>query len=81
MAQKSGKDCIEVDGEAAHCRICFDAFRTITPTIRWCSKCGNAFCEGKHGNFAYGHGSCVICGSRKSYLSTPWSRFTNCFKD
>ena len=27
----------------------------------------NGFCEGEHGSFAYGFGTCVICGVRKDY--------------
>jgi hydrogenase maturation factor HypF (carbamoyltransferase family) len=54
-------------GGTATCRLCEDAFRRKVETWRFCKRCGNGFCEGQHGNFAYGFGTCVVCGSRKNY--------------
>lgn len=66
----TGREIIEGGGWAT-CRLCFDAFRRETRTFRYCIKCGNGFCEGQHGNFAYGHGKCVICGVHRNY-NDPW---------
>lgn len=62
----SDRELIET-GHWANCRICFDAFRRQRLTLRFCLDCGNGFCEGEHGNFAYGHGKCIICGEKRSY--------------
>jgi hypothetical protein len=56
-----------VNGGYAFCRACYDAFRRVRPTLRYCATCGNGFCEGEHGNFARGFGTCVVCGVRKDY--------------
>jgi hypothetical protein len=68
MSNKTDKEIIEANGWA-NCRICFDAFRRKRETLRYCAKCHNGFCEGEHGNFAFGHGTCVICGARKDYTA------------
>ena len=60
------KDII-LKGDYAPCRICEAAFARLRQTARYCASCENAFCEGEHGNFAYGHGKCVVCGSHKTY--------------
>jgi hypothetical protein len=65
---KTGKERID-DGEWALCRICEDAFRRKRETARYCAKCQNGFCEGEHGTFSRGFGTCVICGMRKDYLA------------
>ena len=45
------------------CRLCENAFRRLTLTMRYCSECNRGFCEGEHGNFsAGGRGRCVQCG-------------------
>jgi hypothetical protein len=49
------------------CRLCKDAFGRIRYTKYYCSECGNSFCIGEHGNFAFGHGKCVVCGVRPDY--------------
>ncbi len=48
------------------CRICWDAFSRVRLTRRYCATCHHGFCEGEHGNFARGRGTCVICGRNKS---------------
>jgi hypothetical protein len=50
------------------CVLCKSAFGRIRLTNRYCYDCGNAFCDGEHGNFAKNVGKCVICGAPKSYL-------------
>ena len=47
------------------CWICEEVFRRKRETARFCNKCKRGFCEGEHGNFAYGVGTCVVCGARK----------------
>jgi hypothetical protein len=54
-------------GNWATCRLCADAFRRRVETARYCKHCGNGFCEGYHGSFAFGHGCCVVCGAGKTY--------------
>lgn len=60
----TGKELIEA-GEWAECWICRDAFRRKRETKRYCASCERGFCEGEHGNFARGRGTCVICGRSK----------------
>ena len=55
------------------CMLCKSAFGRIRLTNRYCQKCGNAFCEGEHGNFSQRRGLCVICGAPKSYLESKAS--------
>lgn len=55
-------------GEWVDCWLCRDVFRRQRPSLRYCSMCDRAFCEGEHGNFARGHGRCVICGARQRDL-------------
>jgi hypothetical protein len=55
-----GKDLIEQD-EWANCWICEDVFRRRTQTKRFCTMCHRGFCEGWHGNFVLGQGTCIIC--------------------
>ena len=62
--EKTAKQLIE-NGEWADCYICSDAFRRRRQTKRYCHTCEQGFCEGEHGNFAYGVGKCVICGAHK----------------
>lgn len=62
----SDKDDI-LKGAWVPCRICEAAFRRLRQTARYCASCENGFCEGEHGNFAYGHGKCVVCGAHKDY--------------
>ncbi len=62
----SDKDVILAGGWVP-CRICEAAFRRKRETARYCGSCENGFCEGEHGNFAYGHGKCVVCGAHKNY--------------
>jgi hypothetical protein len=64
---RTGQQTIAEDNAWAFCRICHDAFRRIRETLRYCDKCKNAFCEGEHGTFAYGHGTCVACGVPADY--------------
>lgn len=56
-----------LNGAWVPCRICEATFRRKRETARYCAKCQNAFCEGEHGSFAYGHGTCIVCGSHKNY--------------
>jgi hypothetical protein len=55
-----GQNLIEQD-EWANCWICEGVFRRRTQTKRYCTICHRAFCEGWHGNFALGQGTCLIC--------------------
>jgi hypothetical protein len=64
---KTAKDVIMTSSEWAFCRLCYDGFRRLRQTLRYCAHCENGFCEGEHGNFAFGHGVCVICGAKKNY--------------
>ena len=36
-------------------------------SVEMALRVGIGFCEGEHGSFAYGFGTCVICGVRKDY--------------
>jgi hypothetical protein len=58
-------------GGWATCRLCEDVFRRKTETLRFCKHCGNGFCEGNHGNFAYQHGTCIVCGSGGKHRFGP----------
>lgn len=55
-------------GMAVPCRACFQIFRRVRFTFRFCSMCGHAFCEGEHMNFLLtGRGAigrCVFCGPK-----------------
>lgn len=55
-----------LNGGWTDCWICSDVFKRRTQTARFCFKCGRGFCEGWHGSFAYGHGTCVICGVNRT---------------
>ena len=66
----TAEECIAA-GEYATCRICEDVFRRRVETARYCSHCGNGFCEGQHGTFAYGHGVCIICGAKGKHRFGP----------
>ena len=55
-----GQDLIEQD-EWANCWLCEGVFRRRTQTKRRCTMCHRGFCEGWHGNFALGRGTCLIC--------------------
>ena len=48
-------------GEWANCWICEGVFRRRTQTKLFCTVCHRGFCEGWHGNFALGQGTCLIC--------------------
>lgn len=61
---ESAKERIGRD-EWVECAICRDAFRRQRMTKRYCHKCDKGFCEGEHGNFSRGVGTCVICGASK----------------
>ena len=65
MAQRTDREKIEA-GKWADCWICSEVFRRRRETMRYCNKCSRGFCEGEHGNFSRGVGTCVICGARKS---------------
>ena len=52
-------------GEWVPCKICVDVFRRRRETLRYCHRCSHGFCEGEHGNFSRGVGTCVICGRRQ----------------
>jgi hypothetical protein len=65
MDEKSAKQLIE-EGEWADCWICLEVFRRRRQTLRYCHNCERGFCEGEHGNFSRGVGTCVICGVRKA---------------
>jgi hypothetical protein len=54
------EDLIEQD-EWANCWICEGVFRRRTQTKRYCTICHRGFCEGWHGNFALGRGTCLMC--------------------
>ena len=58
---KNDREKIE-QGIWVPCRLCQEAFRRIRLTLRYCAGCGQAFCEGEHGNFAQQRGMCVRCG-------------------
>jgi hypothetical protein len=50
-------------GIAVPCRLCENAFRRLTVTMRYCKLCHKGFCEGVHGNFSVREfGRCVQCG-------------------
>ncbi len=53
-------------GVLVPCRLCLQAFRRVTLTLRYCATCRHAFCEGWHGNFLHTGGRpmgrCVQCG-------------------
>ncbi len=61
---KTDKERIE-NNEWVNCWICETAFRRKRETLRYCNVCERGFCEGEHGNFAYGKGTCVIHGVHK----------------
>ena len=65
MAEGTDRGKIEA-GKWADCWICCEVFRRRRETMRYCNKCSRGFCEGEHGNFSRGVGTCVICGARKS---------------
>jgi hypothetical protein len=48
-----------------NCWICEDVFRRRRETARYCHNCDRGYCEGEHGSFAHGKGTCVVCGARK----------------
>ena len=56
----AGLDLTEQD-EWVNCWICEEVFRRRTQTKRYCTVCHRGFCEGWHGNFTVGRGTCVIC--------------------
>jgi hypothetical protein len=62
----TAKEVIEASGWAT-CRLCEDVYQLRVETARYCNKCGNGFCESHHGSFAYGHGTCVVCGAHGKY--------------
>jgi hypothetical protein len=64
MSEKGAKEAIGRD-EWVNCWICEDVFRRRRETRRYCHRCDRGFCEGEHGNFAFGKGTCVICGAKK----------------
>ena len=41
---------------------CEKVFGLRIETLRYCSVCERGFCP-MHGNFAHGHGECIICGT------------------
>ena len=53
-------------GEWVKCWICEQVFRRKRETARYCHRCNRGFCEGEHGNFSRGVGTCVVCGVRKA---------------
>lgn len=65
MKARTAKELIEQD-KWVECWICTEVFRRRRETKRYCHKCERGFCEGEHGNFSRGVGTCVICGARKS---------------
>jgi hypothetical protein len=67
LPKLSDKERIDNAGEWCPCRICEMMFRRIRLSLRYCQGCEQAFCEGEHGSFAYGHGKCVICGAHRDY--------------
>lgn len=64
MTDQTSKKTIE-GGLWAECWICTEVFRRRRETKRYCHTCERGFCEGEHGNFSRGVGTCVICGARK----------------
>lgn len=60
-----GQDLIEQD-EWANCWLCEGVFRRRTQTKRYCTMCHRGFCEGWHGNFALGRGTCLICITKET---------------
>jgi hypothetical protein len=64
MAVQTDEEKIE-DGKWANCWICETVFRRKRETKRYCKKCSRGFCEGEHGTFAYGVGTCIIHGVQK----------------
>jgi len=66
----TGEGVIAAGGWAT-CRLCEDAFRRERRTMRFCNHCKNGFCEGEHGNFAFGHGVCVLCGGKGHHRFGP----------
>lgn len=65
MPGKSAKERIE-EGKWADCWLCTEVFRRRRQTARYCQWCERGFCEGEYGSFAYGKGTCLICGARKA---------------
>jgi hypothetical protein len=64
MSEAGARGKIE-SGSWVNCWICEDVFQRRRETRRYCLNCDRGFCEGEHGNFAYGKGTCVICGAKK----------------
>jgi hypothetical protein len=54
-----------LEGEWANCWVCAKVFQRKRETKRYCSVCHQGWCEGEHGNFAYGVGKCIVCGLHK----------------
>ncbi len=65
MTERTAKELIE-QGEWADCWICYEVFRRRRQTLRYCHNCERGFCEGEHGNFSRGVGTCIVCGVRKA---------------
>ena len=65
MSQTGAKAIID-NGGWVNCAICEDVFRRKRETARYCTVCDRGFCEGEHGSFAFGKGTCVICGRNKT---------------
>lgn len=64
MAEMTAQEKI-IKGKWANCWICESVFQRRRETRRYCLACHRGFCEGERGNFAYGKGTCVICGVHK----------------
>jgi hypothetical protein len=65
---KQGTAHTEIDaGGFAHCHICAEMLRRVSPTIKWCAGCGNGFCD-DHGNFSQIVGKCFVCGMTNTKL-------------
>jgi hypothetical protein len=63
-ATKTDKDKITAK-KWVNCWICETVFQRKRETRRYCSDCERGFCEGEHGSFAFGRGTCIVHGVLK----------------
>ncbi len=67
LSEFDGDDQKKIAGGAwVPCRTCEKVFHRVTLTDRYCAACKQGFCEGNHGTFATGRGTCVHCDGRLS---------------
>jgi hypothetical protein len=61
---QTDKDRIEA-GQWVDCYICSVVYMRKRETKRYCRTCKRGFCEGEHGTFQGGPGTCVRCYKSK----------------